>query len=424
MNDQNSALADLPRKLFNRNFILLLQARFVSQVGQEASRLAVMYLVMEVTGSATQMGVVAMLSALPALLAAPVGGFMADRYSRKWIMIGNDLFRGLILAALPVLLWLGASTPIVMAYIYLLSFVAAASGALFTPAVGALTPDLVPKARLDQANSLTQGSAALTSLLGQGLGGVLYRLLGPATLFLADAVSYIASAILLMFVREPRVTRQAQAQQRLADAFFADTREGFAYCWHQPGLRKILLSALVINFFAAPTMVLLPLLVDRTYLLTADWYGYFVATTVIGTIAGMMITGTVDFAGPRRFIASILGFALSGVGFLGVGFAPPLPLAIAMFFLIGFGSAIMNVLLISRLQANVESHVLGRVMAAVNMLASATIPLAMLIAGIVTDALGQNVLPVFIASGVAALGFVAWLASDSDIRAYMSGSDD
>jgi DHA3 family macrolide efflux protein-like MFS transporter len=420
VNDKILDVIDAPGRLFNRSFLMLLQARFVSVLGQEATRIAMLYLVMKVTGSATQMGIVAMLGAIPSVLAAPIGGFLADRYSRKWIMIANDVTRGLLLLALPVMLWANIPASLVMGFIYFMAFMLAASGAIFMPSVSAILPQIVPAPDLNRANSLTQGSSALTSLLGQGMGGVLYRVLGPATLFFANAVTYLASALCIAFIREPPRPRKEIAGDSMLAAFVADTGEGVAYCWRQKGLRKILLSALVINFFAAPTTVLLPLLVDRTYALPPDWFGYFVAVTVLGNIFGMAVTGIFPFDGTRRWIAAFSGFALAGFGFLGIGFAPPVYVTVGLFFLVGAGTSILSVLIVSKLQASVPTDLLGRVMAAVNVLSSATVPVAMLIGGIVTDALDRNVLPVFIASGIACIGFVAWLVADRDIRAYMS----
>jgi DHA3 family macrolide efflux protein-like MFS transporter len=408
-------------RLLNRNFLLLLQARSVSNLGQQASHIAIIYWVMQATGSATQMGVVAMLGSIPALLAAPIGGFLADRYSRKWIMIGNDLFRAVILVVLPFLLWSEVDVTWIMIYVYLATFAMAASGSIFMPAVGAILPQLVPKQTLTRANSLTQGSSALTSLLGQGLGGVLFRVLGPALLFLMDAFTYLLSAISILFIGEPaRATREVPVERTIADAFVRDTKEGIGYCWQQVGLRKILLAALVVNFFAAPTIVLLPLLVDRTYGLAADWYGYFVALMVLGNIAGMLLTGTLNLTRKKRWAWATGGFTVGGIAFLAIGFAPPLPVTAGLFFTLGAGTSVLNVLLISKVQASVAADILGRVMAALNVLSIGVVPIAMLVAGTITDALHQNVLPIFLASGVVSLVFSAWLANDRDIREYLS----
>ncbi|MCB1692595.1 MAG: MFS transporter [Pseudomonadales bacterium] len=407
--------------MLNKNFLLLVQARFVSTLGQQATYIALMYWVMEATGSATQMGLVAMLGSIPGLLAGPVGGFMADRYRRKWILVGCDLFRAVILVVLPLMFWLDAPIEAILAYVYFFSFVMAASGSLFLPAAGALLPQLVPKVSLTRANSIHEGSTALTNLLGQAAGGVLYRLLGPALMFVIDAITYFLSALSILFIAEPARSNERETSDSIVRDFIRDTREGVGYCWNQIGLRKILLAALVVNFFAAPTMVLLPLLVDRTYGLEADWYGYFVALFVGGSIVGMAITGVLNLSGRGRWIGAFTGFTIGGIGFLAIGMAPPLMFAAGAFFTVGLGTSIMNVSLISRIQSVVDPDMLGRVMAAVNVLAMAVVPIAMMLAGVITDALDQNVLPVFIASGVSVLVFAAWLGFDNDIRAYLSG---
>ncbi len=167
-------------------------------------------------------------------------------------------------------------------------------------------------------------------------------------------------------------------------------------------------------------MVLLPLLVDRTYGLAADWYGYLVAVLITGNLAGMALTGTVNLDGRSRWLGCFLGFGIGGAGFLFIGFAPHLYILVGLLFAIGAGTSVMNILLIAKVQAAVPSTILGRVMAAMGVLAQAVVPVALLLAGVVTDALDQNVLPVFLISGVAALTFSAWLALDRDIRHYLS----
>lgn len=414
-------LTEEPARLLNKNFLLLVQARFVSNLGHAATHIAMVYWVMQNTGSATQMGIIAALGALPGVLAAPVGGFLADRFSRKYIMIINDLFRAGVIVILPVMMFGGVPEHLVLYYLYFTSFVMAASGALFLPAAGALMPQLVPKDALNQANSLTQGTTTATQLMGQGVGGILYRLLGPATLFLIDAITYFISALSLFFIREPERAEPANTGKKILASFVDDTKEGIAYCWNEAGLRKILLAALVLNFFAGPTFMLLPLLVDKGLGLPPDWFGYFLASYLAGSLAGMGITGTMNFRGRSRFIGVMVGYGVGGVCFVAIGMALPAFASAAVLFLLGAGLALTNVLTMARVQESVPTEILGRVLAAMSVMAMGIVPIAMVLAGIVVDLMNQNVLPVFLATGVAISAFSMWLGSDENVRDFLSG---
>jgi MFS family permease len=141
--------------LFNRNFVLLWQGQLVSQVGSQAFLVAMMFWTMEATGSASLMGLLMMVSALPGVLLGPVAGTFVDRHSRLRIIIASDVLRGAAVLALAGTLWLSAeATAPVVAVLFVVAVFNGVVGAVFNPNVAAAIPDLVPPGRIASANSL------------------------------------------------------------------------------------------------------------------------------------------------------------------------------------------------------------------------------------------------------------------------------
>jgi MFS family permease len=176
--------------LWNKDFVLLWQGQAFSQLGSQGFTIAAMFWIKHTTGSATQMGVFMMLTQLPAVLLGVIGGSVADRFPRKRIIVLCDLFCGLAVLSLALLMlfkpsWNNVFGPCIIGT----SIVVAIFGAFFRPAINAVLPDLVPPEQMSKANSLYQISGQSAALLGQALGGVLYRIIGAPLLFLLDGIS-------------------------------------------------------------------------------------------------------------------------------------------------------------------------------------------------------------------------------------------
>ncbi|MHB8085150.1 MAG: MFS transporter, partial [Dehalococcoidia bacterium] len=174
-----------PTKLWNRDFLLLWQGQLISQVGQRAFGLAMLFYIKEATGSASLMGLMMMLSSLPGVLMGPLGGTFADNFSRKRILVYGDLINGLFVLSLAALLfYMPQIIGLDVIWLFIVAMVGAIIFAFFTPAVQASIPDLVPENKLDPANSLNQLALFVSLFIGQGLGGLLYSVTGAPMLFL------------------------------------------------------------------------------------------------------------------------------------------------------------------------------------------------------------------------------------------------
>ncbi|MCB2201763.1 MFS transporter [bacterium] len=411
-----------PSRLFNKNFFLLWQGQLVSQIGSMVYSIALMLWLKEATGSATMVGMVMMVSTIPGVLLGPFAGAYADRHSRRNIIIVTDLIRGLAICALAVyVFWRPDDVTTIIVLLFIVSAVSASLASFFNPAVGAAIPDIVPTAKLPAANSLNQMSMQVAQFIGQGAGGVLFRVLGAPVIFLINGLSFIFSAISEMFIAIPQELPERQKGLRvILAAFRADLKEGFAYVWRSVGLRNLFVAAAFLNFFLVPMGVLMPFFVEDHLHATPDWYGYIMASMGAGSMIGFLLAGAVRMNGRQRSIVMIL--ALMGLPIM-VGvtslLTTPLPVAIA-FALTGLCGGFFNIGVMTVLQLTTPSRIRGRVFGLLGTLAMGLSPIAMGLAGVVADLVDQNI-PLLLAwIGGITLTLVILLALNSPFREYLA----
>ena len=389
--------------LFTRNFVLLWQGQLVSHLGNQAFLIATTFYVLEVTGSATLVAGAMMAATIPLVILGPIGGTIADRHSRRSILLGADVLRALATAglALVVVSHPDPAAPHIVAIISVAAFNGVMS-ALFAPAFQALVPDLVPGERLAAANSVNQMSAQTSILVGQALGGVLYVVWGPAVLLLIDAASFAYAGIATWLLPADRPAVRATASLRLGFArYAADTAAGMAYVWRFAGMTTVLAVFAGVNCLFMPVFVLLPFYARDVLGAGPEWYGFLLSGSGVGALAGSVAAGV---ALQRiRAHAALVRVSLSGVaaGVLLLAATGSTWLALSAFVAIGALSSMLNVTVITACQSAVPGAVRGRVMALVIALSSAAVPLGMGLGGLLGDRWRGSLQLVFAGSGVA-----------------------
>lgn len=410
------------QKFLNANLILLLQGQFVSQTGSQLFAIASFFWIKHATGSASLLGLMMMVLALPAVLLGPIAGTVADRYSRRSIIIVCDLLDGVVMLGLFALATLAPQAQsALLAALFGVTLFIGTVGTFFRPAISAAVPDLVPEDKVAPANSLFQGSLQLAMFVGQGLGGVLYRLLGAPLLFLANGISYLVSAGSELFIQIPQqAVERASGWKESVRAVKADTVLGFRYAWDRVGMRTLFLYATFQNFFMMPIITLLPFYVENHLGARTDWYGYLIAAFGAGTLVGNLAAGVLRLRPERRRDLLLLSFLLfDGIQIVLAATGTPAG-ALAVVTLAGLFQGFGNIHIVTILQLTTPSQVRGRVFGLLATLSGAAAPLGMALAGFAADLTGQNVPAIFATCGAIQLLATAGVVLIRPFREFLA----
>ncbi|MCL5958372.1 MAG: MFS transporter [Chloroflexi bacterium] len=411
-----------PTKLLNRNFLLLWQGQAISLLGSQGFIVATLFWIKHTTGSATIMGLLAMAELLPVLILGPIGGTFADRHSRRKILVICDLLSGFAVLALAGLTYFAPeATEVTLVSIVAVSILVSTLGTFFGPAISAATPDLVPRSKLAGANSLEQFSQQLAVFIGQGLGGMLFRLLGAPLLFLIDGLTYHFAAFSESLITIPQVARKSSSSrmEKLAE-FTRDTADGFRHVWNTPGLRELVLASSMLSFFAVPVILLLPFYVEDFLKVTVDWYGFLMAAYGVGALAGYILAGSLRLSGTLRCRLMLAAMICQSTGYALLGFVNDTGIVLALAFAGGFLGGFFTVNLTTILQVTTSSEIRGRVFGLLGTISGAITPVAMGLAGIITDMVGQNIPLIYASCGIM-MGLLGVLISlNGAFRAFLA----
>jgi MFS family permease len=389
--------AETRERGLGRDFLLLWQGQLVSQLGNQAFLVAIMSWTLDATGSVRVMSLFLIASTLPAVLLGPIGGAIADRHSRRTVIVVADLLRGLAHLALAGVLFAAPdATRLLVALVVVLGFASGALGAVLTPALAAAIPDLVPARRLAAANSLQLFSNQAATMVGQAAAGIAYAAIGAAALVLFDGATFVVSAACASFARVPSPPERPIASVRdEARAYLREARDGAAWLWRNPSLRRLTLGFAAVNFLFTPVFVLLPIYVRDILGRGPQWYGILLAGAAAGAMGGAALAPTVA----RKGLAVAPIFSGIGACTVALGVTDGPASAAALLAGIGTLSGIANVRVITTLQLSTPAELRGRVLAVTIALASATVPAGLGLGGVV-----GGLAPSAVATTIAACG--------------------
>lgn len=191
---------DKKGKIWNKNYILLLQGQLVSTIGDSLYSIALAFFVLKLTGSTALVGMIMGIVTIPRIILGPFAGTIVDRYNRKMLIVWADFIRGISIVAVSFLAYND------MLKVWMLMAVAVIDGVcatFFNPAMETVMPMVVPEDKLVKANSIFGMGQSAADIIGQTAGGALYKLLGAPMIFLINGISYIFSAGTETFIKVP-----------------------------------------------------------------------------------------------------------------------------------------------------------------------------------------------------------------------------
>ena len=397
-----TAPATAPTRLLNGNFVLLWQGQAVSQLGTHVYMVGLIFWVKHATESASLMALMVSIPGLIGLILAPLGGTVADRYSRRRIIIVSDVVRGAIVLPLAALLFfVPTATEVNLLYLFAVAVGMAITGAFFGPAISSAIPDLVPPRNLVvRANSLRQVTAQMTFFVGRMLGAQLYVLVGAPLLVLFNSLSFFVSAFTECFMEIPQtVTQESDSWKDSMRKFKTELIEGLQYVYKSGGLKRLLVFSAVLNFFTTPIVLLLPFYVEDFLGLDLEWYVYLMMVYSAGILFGASIVGTLRMPGRTRCRWMILLGVMQPLYVIAIGLSPHLYVAVTAAFMLGAMGAFNGINITSIIQTSTPGHIRGRVMGVLTTISGSIAPLGMALGGVAYDLSGSSIPAVYITCG-------------------------
>lgn len=379
--------------LRNRNFALLWSGQAISQVGDALFNMTLMWLVLQLTGSALAMGTTLILTQLPRLAFQLIGGVSVDRYDRRMLMLWSDVIRGGVMLVFAVLV---ATEQIQLLHVYLLAIIFGIVGAFFFPAMSALVPNLVAPEDLIAANSLSNLTQQASQIFGPAIAGVLIALpaIGIAGVSYLNALSFGVGVLGLGLMRLPAHLHGAR---KTNGSFWHELRDGLRYLFDFRALVIILFIAMILNFALAPVDIVLPIFVKNILGMDAQAFGFIMTLFGVGMVLGSIAIGARPPRARRGIITFVL-LTLEGILFAAVGLLPIFVIGCLLSAACGFVNAIVNTLLMATLQGIITDEYRGRIFGLMTLISTGLTPIAFAIAGGLADAIGPGM--VFVAGGM------------------------
>jgi MFS family permease len=361
------------------NFRLYFLGQGVSLVGTWMQTVTLAWLVLELTGSGTALGLVAAAQFLPVLVLAPYGGLLADRSDKRRLLMATQTMLGAIGIALGALTLTGAVR------LWMVVALAAAFGlvtALDNPGRQSFAVEMVGPDRLRNAVSLNSVLVNVARALGPAVAGVLILTAGTGVCFLVNGVSYAAVLVALA-----RMDVGALRPAPLAARGAGQVRAGLRYVARTPELFAPLAMIALVGTLAYEFPVVLPLMARDVLGGGAGAYGLMTSAMGAGAVAGGLLAARRAAVGLRPF--SLAAGALAGAMAV-TAFAPSLPVALAA--LVVVGAASVTFLAIGNTTLQLASHpsFRGRVMALWSMAFIGSTPVGAPILGAVSEHLSPR----------------------------------
>ncbi|MBY4897077.1 MFS transporter [Cupriavidus sp. AU9028] len=346
----------------------------LSLIGSALTQFVLLWWITDTTGSLSALATAGMAALLPQALLAPLGGTLADRYSRRIIMIVADVISALCMAVLIALFLTG---DVDLTHVYVMMAIRSAMQAFQSPAAAASVAMLVPRPFLTRAAGLNQAVQSMTVVAAAPLGAFALGVMPIGWALAIDVATAIAGIVPLLFVAIPQPSVRTVPRGALAVSLWAEFREGVALVWSSPGLRPLYAVLAGVVLVIMPAFTLVPLLVKDHFGGGAAEVALMEGLSGVGMLLGGLLVAAMA---PRRHIVWILfGFAASCLSLALTALVPRdmFGAAITWWFLCGVTFVFGNAPLMALLQAVVPHHLQGRALSLLNAIMGLAAPVSL-----------------------------------------------
>ena len=402
------------RWLLTRDFSLIWWSQVLSQVADGVSRLALLWFVYSVTGSAVKTSIVGLLQTLPPILLGPLIGVTVDRLPKKAILIVTDVARGILIGLIPCVLSIEVFT---VDMLYLLVFLYGIATAMFVPTLSSSVPFLVDRPRFVAANAMLQSTTSIGIIIGPVLSGFGIAFSGSQDVLCANALIYFASALCLVPIRLPR-SRWSHPNVGAASATIQDLLEGIRYALiSQRTILMLILLASVYTFGAGAFTTLFPVFGKKMLALGPVEVGYLWSWLGIGLfLVSLGLVSLTQWDARRRLQVVAVSSVIGGAALCGLVWTHSLVVASVLVAIIGMGLGAWTPIAWGMIQEFSPAQMVGRVMAIYTAIATATSMAGISFFGWITELADEatsvlGIAFVFVLLGLAAAWFSRWITA-------------
>jgi len=373
----------------NRAFRTLWLGQVVSQMGDWFDTIAVYTLALRLTGSSRSVALIMVARFLPSVVMGPLSGVVADRFSRRSIMILSDMMRALV-----VLGFLFVRRPDQMWLVYAITVLQLGFSSFFEPAKTAAIPSIVSDRELLPANAIASVTWSVMLTLGAAIGGFVTGFFGTNVAFVLDSLTFIASAILISQVHFPKRSEKRKSKLTVGKALgVSDTIEGARYVKHRPRVFAYLMVKTSWGM-GGGIMTLLAVFGERIFPVagkTATGIGVLFTARGIGTAIGPLMARRWSGETRKQMQNSIgIAFLIGGAFYIAFGISHSFIAALLFLLLAHMGGSILWVFSTVLLQQSVEDQFRGRVFAAEMALVTLTMAASNYVVGELIDHFGYS----------------------------------
>ncbi|WP_406945192.1 MFS transporter [Halobacillus sp. SY10] len=373
----------------NKGYMTLMSAQAISSIGDWLSIVAIITLVgLKWDASPLEVSFVFLCLAVPMALFGPVAGMVADRFSRKTLMIVSDVVRAALILILTV------ATSLWMVYATLLTI--GIFSAVFIPAKNGKLKEVVPEEDMKGAMSITSMIDSSTKILGPLVSGLLVTVFGAQQVFIIDSATFLVSAVILLFVPNALPLETTEEEKEKA-SFKKEFALGFSFLksnrFMMTGLILVGLSLLILQSADSQLIVLIRELTQ----VSPDLFGYLVTGSGLGMfLAGFLLAKKTDYKAYPLMLLGVCGIGAS-FGIMGMLTFYDLNYSIlwgpGLGFTAGFSASLIFVPFQATVQVNTPVHMTGRVFGAINSVMTTATIIGPLVGGWIATMIG--VIPTF-----------------------------
>lgn len=371
-------MKNMLRALRHRNFRLFFFGQGTSLIGTWIQQAAMSWLVYRLTGSTLLLGFTAFAGQIPILLLAPVAGVWSDRFDRRKLWLGTQ-----VLSLLQALLLAGLAFSGVVAvwHVVVMAVLLGVITAFETPIRQSMMTHMVDDQNdLPNAIALNSFTVNVARLLGPTIAGLVIALVGEATCFLLNGLSYGAVIVALLGMS---VSQDTRSRHGVA----CTLKDGVTYVFNAAEIRTSLLFLALVSFMATPYLVLLPVYAKDVFHGSAQTLGLLMSSAGLGAIVGTIFLASRKNLGKLRSVTLFAG-TCAGIALMGFAFSTTLWISVLLMVLVGFGVVVTAASTNMSLQTAVEGRFRGRVMAMYTIAYLGVSPLGGLAAGVLADRIG------------------------------------